>query len=317
VSTTLRLEAAGLSPLTLSRYDGYYVQHLDLGSARTREVVEDAPDADGTLDSTAFIGSRVVTIGVRVLRDNGPAVHVLADRLAAFTSPRLRPYLYVQRDEEPERRLQLRRSQWSAPIAKGRALDIVAQWVAPTGVLESAELQSSTVSAAGPGSNLGRRYDRVYDGGGESWLTEDDEPWLTEDDEPWLTSSGEAGTGPRRYPAAEPAGTSSMFNAGTADAYPVLRVYGPCQDPTIENLTQGKALVFGGLAIDAGEFVEIDTRAKTVRFLGLATDSRYGTVVFAESSWWTLSPGPNAVRFTPAEFSAAAEVVIEWRDAWY
>ena len=285
----LRLEAPGLAPLILD--SGPIIgARLDLGDAITREVVEVASDADGTIDTTALIGARVVTLEATIspaAATDGASRWALTQRLRAFTSPRLRPELYMRfSEDDPELVVTMRRSQFSDlwEPQRGQRSRVTVQWVAPYGILESAELHTATVNASGSPGGLGREYDLDFD---------------------------------RDYPADAPSGSVEVTNAGTIDAYPVLRLYGPWADETsIENLETGKALVFDGLTVAAGDFLEIDTRAKTILLNGDTSDSRFQYLVFPDSQWWTLIPGAQRIRFQSETFTAPAQAQIRWRDAY-
>lgn len=294
----LRLEAPGLDPLVIDLDAGYEGVRLDLGDAVTREVVELAPDADGTVDSTAHIGARNVTLAVNVAPSSG--LWAAVRRLKAFTHPRVRPTLYVQQTADaPMQMIGLRRSQWSDPIGEAPRWNglseeserpVVVQWVAPLGILESAELHMVQVYAAGTSLS-----GRTYPVGGRAY--------------------------PRTYPASTPQGLLSVFHDGTTDAYPVLRLYGPINAGvpaavTIENVTQGKTIALANIEVAASDYVEIDTRSHTVRRNSDPTLSLYGKLNFAATSWWSLSPGDNLIRFRPATYTVALTAAqIIWRDA--
>jgi hypothetical protein len=278
-----RLEADGLTTLLLDPYSGYVISALDLGDAETRDVVDPAVDADGTDDTTEFTGARTIILQVQLVPSSTRTKQSMRTRLRAFTHPRLRPVLYFQLDDEVEQRVELRRSQWSNIVQNAGFAAVVVQWVAPNGIIESATLHDVTANASGTGSEGGRTYSKTYD---------------------------------KTYTGGAIVGSASVVNAGTADVYPLLRVYGPCTDPTIENITTGKELVFAALTINAGDFLEVDTRARTIRYNGDPADSRYDKLDFPGSEWWALSPGTNLVRLNPVTFSSPSNLVVEYRDAW-
>lgn len=284
---TLRLECDGLESLVIDDAAGLYVSKVDLGNAVTRSVVQDAVDADGTDDSTTHTGARNVTLQLSIFPDvDTETLWTLRNRLRSFTSPRIRPVLFIQQSvDAPEQRVVLRRSDYTDVLASSNVdwAPIVAQWVAPSGIIESAEEHAVSVFAAG-GTTAGRTYSLTFS---------------------------------RVYPASAPLGTGTIINAGTADAYPLLRIYGPLTEPEVTSITQGKSLVFAGLTLAAGEFLEIDTRAKTIYLNGDPTASRYSKLVFPDSQWFTLSPGENEVWLHPATYTAAVSLVeFTYRDAW-
>lgn len=287
----VRLEAPGLEPLILDPAAGIFGQTLDLGDPITRVVANDAPDADGTIDTTAFTGARNVTLNVILNPDAG--LWALKQRLRAFTAPRLRPTMFVQETADaPEQQITLRRSQFSHVIGDGPqpasssdpgTATITVQWVAPLGILESVEEHVAVVYAAGTGAAVGRIYPLTF---------------------------------PRVYPPSPVLGVGTIVNAGNTDAYPLIRIYGPLTEPVFDNITQGKTFTFAGLTLLAGEFIEINTRTKTIYANGDSTISRYDKLVFPTSQWWTLSPGINLVRLHPATFTEGVSMAqLTWRDA--
>lgn len=263
---------------------GYYLRNLNLGDAETREIAENAPDADGTIDTTAHIGARAVSAEITVTTVDGTGtLHDLIARLRAYTHPRLRPTLFVTDGDGPELQIALRRGTFDAPAGLEHVRTVAAQWIAPAGVLESAELHTVLATNGGTGTEAGRLYDLVH---------------------------------PRVYPSSPVLGSALAVNAGTADAYPLLRIYGPCTDPVVVNDTAGRSLTFSGLTIATGQFLEIDTRARTIRYNADPADSRYSKLVFPTSRWWSLAPGENRVRFTPATGSGGAVTEIVYRDTY-
>lgn len=281
----VRLEADGVETLLLTRDNGWVISALDLGAPVVRESVQAAPDADGTQDRTKWIGARTVTLAIAADPSaGGLSLWTMRQRLAAFTSPRLRPTMFFQFDATaPEQRLTLRRSDVQDVIDQLEVAALTVQWVAPAGVLESSALHTTVAMASGVGLVAGRSYPRSY---------------------------------PRTYPSSAVVGSTTVTNEGTAHAYPVLRVYGPCTDPTIENITADLTLAFADLEVFAGDFLEIDTRARTIRYNADPSDSRYPNLSFPTSRWWTLAPGDNIVRFVPDTSSEPSQVHVVYRDTW-
>ncbi len=264
--------------------NGYVLRTIDLGDADTRQVVEDAPDADGTIDDTAYVGARPVTIAVTLTTvDTADTMHTLLTRIRRYTNPRLRPTLFVQEADGPELAVTVRRGQVDAPVGLAHYRNVTLQWVAPSGVLESAAETVVPISAGGEGAEVGRLYPLIH---------------------------------PRIYPASDPLGSIVVTNAGNADAYPLIRIYGPCTDPTLINDRADRSLVFDGLEIDPGEFVEIDTRRRTIRYNANPADSRYGTLSFPASRWWSLAPGESTIRFVPATSSAPSLAELVYRHTY-
>lgn len=283
------LTCDGLDPFPVTVAAGVIGQSLDLGFPVVREVSAEAPDADGTLDTTSRHGARTVTLALHLADDAD--VWALEQRLRAFLLASRRPVMLVQQTPAaPLQRVVLRPvtaagSLGGMPVVTDRP--IVCQWVCPSGVVESAEEHSVFAPASGAGTEGGRTYDLDFD---------------------------------RTYAGGSVIGETTVFNAGTVAAYPLLRLYGPIGDGSddvhVLHVESGRRLAFTGLTVGAGEFVEIDTRAKTVRYLGDGNDSRYDDVDFGVHEWWSLAPGPNTIRVLPDTSSPPAGAEIVWRDAW-
>lgn len=286
--TSCRLECDGLDPLELDPYDGWVIQDFDPGDPVTREAVTNAPDANGTIDSTRYIGARAITIALKLapsLNSAGLSKAAMRRRLRSFTTPDCRPIIYFQIDDEPELRTMLRRSQFTSPLGLGAGpAPVVVQWIAPTGVLEAATLSTGWAFAAEDSAPAGRTYPLTF---------------------------------PRVYPAADPDGILIVTNNGDMPAAALIRLHGPATDPTITNLTLDRAMVFDGLTIAAGHYVELDTRAHTILYDSDPADSRYDDLVAADSAWFDLAPGDNELRYTPATYTTAlTQFEIDWRDTY-
>lgn len=281
----VRLESDGLDSLVLADPDGIDVLSIDWGWPVTREVIAARAGAHGVIDSTSLYGARSITA---VLHLDGcpPATR---RRLQLFVDPGRRSWLHLQAAEgEPELRARVRGSSWSeqvpAAVFASAQRSIVVQWIAPDGVLEAAEETEVVVPATETAASAG-----------------------------FTTPI----TTPLVFPDAVPVGTATVVNAGTTAAYPMIRIYGPCDDPIVENVTLDRKLAFVGLSIAAGTYVEIDTRERTVFEASDPTATRYQFLDFEVSQWWALEPGDNLVRLIPATpVVAPASMVLAFRDAY-
>lgn len=281
----LRLEADGLATFPLEDSEGFDVEQVDLGFPTIRAVTDSHANTDGETDLTAYIGARAVVLsGVIVPTETATRQEVL-DRLRAFLNPKLRPYLvYVLDDGVPERRIRLRADQHSAPIERPGFAQVTVGWRGPDGVQESTTL-TSDVATATPAVEPGRSYPRTY-----------------------VLS----------YPASSPIGSITINNHGNVAVYPVLYLYGPATDPRVENITGGGSLEFAGLTLGDGDYLQIDTRERTILLNGMSTASRYSLLNFAASAWagLELAPGNNLIRYFPVTYGAGAKAIIRYRTAW-
>jgi hypothetical protein len=276
--TALRIED-GPDVLDL-RSDGYHVGRLEISFPTARAVSQPRPDDDGEIDTTVYHGSSAVSIEV-VLTPGVSTLTALKDALRAFCHPSRRPYLVVEQDGQ-QRRIRLRADQQTAPITDPFHVQVQAQWRAPDGVVESLAEQIGTSDAVTAGEG-GRSYPRSY---------------------------------PLSYAESSPVGAVTVTNDGTVAVRPVLRLYGPATDPRVENQSTGERLIFTGLTLLAGDWLEIDCREKTARLNGLPSQSRLARLDFANSSYLRLLPGMNTVRYYPVSFGDGARLEVRFRSAW-
>jgi hypothetical protein len=112
--------------------------------------------------------------------------------------------------------------------------------------------------------------------------------------------------------------TGNSFNAtnsGTFSTPFTVRFDGPVTNPIIENVTTGEKLALtadSGLVLGSGEFVELDTEARTVLLGGTA--SRYSKLS-SDSTWFDLPPGSTELRFSGTT-SGSPTMTVTFRSAW-
>jgi hypothetical protein len=277
--TALRLED-GAEVLELSSDDGYTVGRLDIGFPSVRAVTQSRPDDDGEDDTTAHHGAAAVSMDITLVPGDQTLTQ-LRDALRAFCHPAARPYLVVEQDGQ-ERRIRLRADQQTAPLTDPLHQQVQASWRAPDGVMEAVTEQIGTSDAVAAGEG-GRSYPRSY---------------------------------PLTYAASSPVGAVTVMNDGSLDIRPLLRLYGPATDPRVENQSTGERLIFAGLTLLAGDWLEIDCRNKTARLNGLVDQSRLSLLDFAVSTYPRLVRGANTVRYYPVSFDDGARLEVRFRPAW-
>lgn len=282
--TSVKLVNGARELILLPRVDeGVRLQTLDAPSPGTREVVDNRTDDDGTWDNTALFGSRACTIELLVTEN----ARSFENDLSRYLHPLLRNYLVVEDDGWAQaRRLLLRIDQWSAPLTTDLAPDqrkIQLQWKCPDGIWEAVDTVEETV-LGDLFTDTGRTYPKSY-------------PWS--------------------YPSTDVVGAAIITNPGAAPAHFTAKLYGPCSGPQLVNETTGERLGFlSGLALAAGEYVEINTRAQTAYLLGNSSADRLNFLDFMDSSWWRLQPGDQQVRYAPLAGSSGTAAVITYRPAW-
>jgi len=273
---TFRLERDGVAPLTLTPANGWVVRKFKMGYPSVRPVVDERPLADGTDDRTAYFGSRIVTLDLLATGNRQTSM----DAIGPFVVPEARSYLYYQSSPGFERRILLRAASvdapWDGPPGK---LEMLVAWEAPNGTAETATQQNATLNAVvppGPGFEFDLTFDLVF-------------------------------------PEDSPAGSTVVTTLGNAKCYPVIRLYGPCEFPRIENYDDGRRTLDFDITLGEDDYLEVDVRAKTVLLNGNASQNRYQTLDFATSEWWVLRPGDNRVRYYPDVYSGSARAELSWR----
>lgn len=290
----IRLEHDDLGVLGLDRAVGFQPLSFDLGTAEPRISERLRPGSHGIDDYTQFFGARAVMLRLGLLGSDevdgaADTTDALLRQLGAYMRPDRRPVLaYRWGGDDTLWRVQCSPRTWPRTF-NGEDFtfqQVILGFKVPSGLIEGYDLQSATILAAGVDAG-GRPYDLAF---------------------------------PRNYPTAGARGRTSVVNEGTVPADFVARLYGPAGDPTFGNETTGELLEFtanGGLTLLAGEYVEIDTKAGTVRLNGDAGLSRYGRIDLTNFTGFPrLQPGTNEIRYTSATATSPAQAVIEYRHAY-
>lgn len=102
----------------------------------------------------------------------------------------------------------------------------------------------------------------------------------------------------------------TMVNPGDADSYPIWTITGPGDTIILRNLTSGKSLSMGTLALNPGQILKIDTREgiKTVLLDGLNA-MKSMTIL---SSLWNLMPGNNQVQIQMSNTTPYSLITVEY-----
>lgn len=118
-------------------------------------------------------------------------------------------------------------------------------------------------------------------------------------------------TFPFTYGAGLVGGYGTADNAGNAETNPTLSINGPIAAPQVINATTGQVLA-ADLTLTAGDVLTIDTANRMFAVNGLL---RYDALT-AASSWWSLAPGANDIRFMASTYDTAPLLTLTWRSAW-
>jgi hypothetical protein len=287
------LEDDDLGRLDLDCDTGFVVAGLDIGFPVPREIVRPRSLADGIFDDTRYLGSRIVTVTMRMMSggcDPVASSQTLIDQVMPYLSPRKRVRLAwsIQRNMNEVRSVVVRG--YDAPVLiESRAFPTVAfQFVSVGAYLELAQ---ETCFIRNP--NLytpeeGRDYDLTFD---------------------------------RQYVPGFPGDAVVVFNPGNSPANWTATILATAIQPRIiVNGTIIETNRNGGVTLIAGQTLTIDTEDRTAFLNNDPTLPRYDRLNFEDWSWddLLLQPGVNVFRFNGvgAWFDINTRLEICTRGAW-
>ena len=105
---------------------------------------------------------------------------------------------------------------------------------------------------------------------------------------------------------------TQLANTGNTGTHPLVRIHGPCTNPSVVNSTLGRTLAFT-VSIADGDFLEVDTDNGTATMDGDNQMSALGAGSSPVQDW-VLASGPNTITYTAAT-GGSNGVDILWRDA--
>ncbi|MER6249386.1 phage distal tail protein [Streptomyces griseorubiginosus] len=108
-----------------------------------------------------------------------------------------------------------------------------------------------------------------------------------------------------------------VTNQGSADAWPIIRITGPCSNVSIINVASGRTLAMPTLTLAAGRWVELDTRPgyRTVTWDNGGNASAYLTPA-SRIDLFSIQPGQSEMRWTAFDNTNSARLRLTWRDAY-
>ncbi|WP_314250905.1 phage distal tail protein [Streptomyces kutzneri] len=101
---------------------------------------------------------------------------------------------------------------------------------------------------------------------------------------------------------------------GAAPAWPVLRITGPCSNPSITHVQSGCVLQLN-TTIDAGDWIEIDTRP-TWRSVLRRNGGNVNLTPRSRIDTFNLLPGRSELRWQAVDPTNRAQLTVTWRPAW-
>jgi hypothetical protein len=137
----------------------------------------------------------------------------------------------------------------------------------------------------------------------------------------WLTGGGFAA--PVTAPIFVQDGTVAaerpgwVTNEGSTDAWPVIRITGPCANVSVIHVASGRTLALPTLNLASGRWIEIDTRPgyRTVTWDNGGNASAYLSPS-SRIDLFSLPPGLSEMRWTAFDNTFSARLNVTWRDAY-
>ncbi len=104
----------------------------------------------------------------------------------------------------------------------------------------------------------------------------------------------------------------------------MIRIYGPCTgpkviwlDPDTLDPTGVQVVFLAGLVLGLGEYIDVDTKNRTVTADGDSTASRYSFVDFPNTTWGPLKKKSSTLlRYSGVSTSAPSLCEVTWSDAY-
>lgn len=118
---------------------------------------------------------------------------------------------------------------------------------------------------------------------------------------------------PFGVPASVIAGHVTVISCGTASSAALLRIFGPVSEPRVTLLGPDgvpQVLRYHG-ALDASQWLELDTRARTALLNGVV--SRRGQV---SGDWFLIPPGESEITYEAPAYNPDTYLDVTWRSAW-
>jgi hypothetical protein len=291
--TTITLTDAdsGLSTVIRPR-DGVAASTLDVQPA-VRVVSDPVAGGDGTRDRTLLMDAAAVTLSLVLYpAADGTRMEDFLDELAPLLAPWRRPALICDNDRwDGPRQLTVRFDSKTGPVDNPDTMSLALSWKAPAGCW-TAVGESDFDLPASFEATTGMHMTAT-------------------------TGLHMAAATGLDMPASNVPSASLVTVGGSLRPPWVARLYGPCTGPKLANDTTGQDFIFtNDLILGAGQYVELDSAARTANLLSDPSQSQLNRVDYANSQWWTLEPGlVNVLRYHPTS-GGSAGAVLTFREAW-
>ncbi len=105
----------------------------------------------------------------------------------------------------------------------------------------------------------------------------------------------------------------SVRNEGDVDTYPTLTIYGPGQNPVVENLTTGQLIEIETVVLEAGDYITVDMDACTVQLYDMSYQTTANIIehISENSEFWPLRRGDNSIHVEIANADAGT-IHVSW-----
>jgi hypothetical protein len=105
-------------------------------------------------------------------------------------------------------------------------------------------------------------------------------------------------------------------NGGNVETYPIIRIYGSGENPSVENVTTGSLMELT-YTLDDGDYIDIDMADGTIDFYDLSLDTTTNIldVMSEASTFWSLMPGENELHVTMSSVGEGT-IGITWYDRY-
>jgi hypothetical protein len=289
---TLTLTVGSTTIDLMSDQQGLRVSALDLGYPAVREVVIDNADRNGATDLTRLLGPRPVVITGALVPSPAGSRQKAWHLLAPFLDPSARVTMTYRVDADAiVKTITLRAAQATATFDNPSTSPAQVGFKAADPVAYDQNLQTVYVSAQ-TALGAGRAYNLVFN---------------------------------RVYPAGG-AQTQDTVNNGDLNTFPLLRLYGPGSNPLQvqwsvflpTSITYTFAFLNSYL-LSAGNYIQIDCKARTVTLNGDPGQNLYSQVDFSHSSGgWPYIPAGSRTRWflNAGSSSTTTQLQVNWQDAY-
>lgn len=106
-------------------------------------------------------------------------------------------------------------------------------------------------------------------------------------------------------------GATTITNNGNGIEFPIIKIFGAIENPSIQNSTLGKTLSINYSIPTSTDYIELNTETRTATFNGIINISdKIGT------DWWYLQTGDNIIKLSSASYSGSSKAIVYHYDRY-